>query len=584
MPNDTSPSPSIRQSLRDLFRGDNLKEILHNWRWVLAFTRRHWPGVAGLTLLGLLSSSLNLAAAIITKNLIGSIIALDMDRLVPMAVLMVLSAALGVAFQSAASRYSARLSTTMHQEIQKLTFDRVVHGDWMAVRRYPTGDLLSRFSGDIGTIAGCAMTFLPNVIVQLFTVLVTLVTIFYFDPVMALICLVSTPVLFLASRSLLRRQHAFNRKLREVNSGMTAFQAETFRNIDTLKGFGIESAVSGQLEQWQKKEREMILEHNSFTIRTNAMLSSMGTLVQYAAIGYCIWRLWQGHMILDTMTFFLQQRGTLQNAFSGLVGQIPRLLGGSVAAERIRELTDLPQDPAPTDEVPTPWCHVRLENVSAAYEDGVKVLEDISLTAGPGEIIALVGPSGEGKTTLLRLLLGLMQPQGGTMELTDARGTVHTLGTRTRRYFSYVPQGNTLLAGSIAENLRLVDPKASDEQIIAALEGACAWDFVSQMPGTIHARLGEGGLGLSEGQAQRIAIARALMRKAPAMLLDEITSALDMETEQKVLSYLMNLGVTCIVSTHRPSVLTMCTRAYRVENGRITQLSEEEIWNLTASM
>ena len=584
MPNEATTTPSIRQSLRDLIRGDNFKEILHNWRWVLTFTRRHWLGVVGLTLFGLLSSTLNLAAAIITKKLIGSIIALDMDRLVPMAVLMVLSAALSVAFQSTASRYSTRLSTTMHQEIQKLTFDRVVHGDWMAVRRYPTGDLLSRFSGDIGTIAGCAMTFLPNVIVQLFTVLVTLVTIFYYDPLMALICLVSTPVLFLASRSLLRRQHAFNRKLRTVSSGMTSFQSETFRNIDTLKGFGIESAVSGQLEQWQKKEREMILEHNSFTIRTNAMLASMGTLVQYAAIGYCIWRLWQGHMILDTMTFFLQQRGTLQNAFSGLVGQIPRLLGGSVAAERIRELTDLPQDPAPTDELPTPWCHVRLENVSVAYDDGVKVLENISLTAGPGEIIALVGPSGEGKTTLLRLLLGLMQPQGGTMELTDARGTVHTLGTRTRRYFSYVPQGNTLLAGSIAQNLRLVDPKASDEQIIAALEGACAWEFVSQMPGTIHARLGEGGLGLSEGQAQRIAIARALMRKAPAMLLDEITSALDMETEQKVLNYLMNLGVTCIVSTHRPSVLTMCTRAYRVENGRITQLSEEEIWNLTAAM
>ena len=584
MPNEATTTPSIRQSLRDLLRGDNFKEILHNWRWVLTFTRRHWLGVAGLTLFGLLSSSLNLAAAIITKKLIGSIIALDMDRLVPMAVLMVLFAAMSVAFQSAASRYSTRLSTTMHQEIQKLTFDRVVHGDWMAVRRYPTGDLLSRFSGDISTIAGCAMTFLPNVIVQLFTVLVTLVTIFYYDPVMALICLISTPVLFLASRSLLRRQHAFNRKLRTVSSGMTSFQSETFRNIDTLKGFGIESAVSGQLEQWQKKERDMILEHNSFTIRTNAMLSSMGTLVQYAAIGYCIWRLWQGHMILDTMTFFLQQRGTLQNAFSGLVGQIPRLLGGSVAAERIRELTDLPQDPAPTDELPTPWCHVRLENVSVSYDDGVKVLENISLTAGPGEIIALVGPSGEGKTTLLRLLLGLMQPLSGTMELTDARGTVHTLGTRTRRYFSYVPQGNTLLAGSIAQNLRLVDPKASDEQIIAALEGACAWDFVSQMPGTIHAKLGEGGLGLSEGQAQRIAIARALMRKAPAMLLDEITSALDMETEQKVLNYLMNLGVTCIVSTHRPSVLTMCTRAYRVENGRITQLSEEEIWNLTAAM
>ena len=584
MSNDTNITPSIRQSLRDLLRGDNLKELFHNWKWILQFTRRHWVGVMGLTVFGLLSSALNLTAAIITKNLIASIIAVDMDRLLPMGVLMVLCAALSVAFQSIGSRYSARFSTTMHQEIQKFTFDRLVHGDWMEVRRYPTGDLLNRFSTDIGNIASCAMTFLPNVIVQLFTVLVTLGIIFFYDPIMAMICLISTPVLFLASRSLLRRQHAFNRKLREVSSGMTAFQSETFRNFDTLKGFGIEGAVSTQLEHWQKKERDMILEHNAFTIRTNALLTSMGTLVQYAAIGYCIWRLWQGRIILDTMTFFLQQRGTLQNAFSSLVGQIPRLLSGSVAAERIRELTDLPQDPEPTDELPTPWCHIRLENVSAAYEDGVKVLENISLTAGPGEIIALVGPSGEGKTTLLRLLLGLMQPQCGIMELTDARGVVHTLGTRTRRYFSYVPQGNTLLAGSIAQNLRLVCPGASDREIIAALEGACAWDFVSQMPGNIHAKVGEGGLGLSEGQAQRIAIARALMRKAPAMILDEITSALDLETEQRVLSYLMNLGVTCIVSTHRPSVLTMCTRAYRVEDGRITQLSDEEISALTTTM
>ena len=584
MPNETSITPSIRQSLRDLLRGGNFKEILQNWKWILAFTGRHWAGVLGLTIFGLLSSALNLTAAIITKNLIASIIAVDMERLLPMVALMILCAALSVAFQSIASRYSARLSTTMHQEIQKYTFDRLVHGDWMAVRTYATGDLLNRFSADISGIAGCAMTFLPNVIVQLFTVLVTLGAIFYYDPIMALICLISTPVLFLASRDLLRRQHAFNRKLREVSSGMTAFQSETFRNIDTLKGFGIEDAVSTQLDQWQKKERDMILEHNAFTIRTNALLTSMGTLVQYAAIGYCIWRLWQGHIILDTMTFFLQQRGTLQNAFSSLVGQIPRVLSGSVAAERIRELTELPQDPEPTDELPTPWCHIRLENVSAAYEDGVKVLENITLNAGPGEIIALVGPSGEGKTTLLRLLLGLMQPKTGVMELTDARGTVHRLGARTRRYFSYVPQGNTLLAGSIAENLRLVCPGASDREIIAALEGACAWDFVSQMPGNIHAKLGEGGLGLSEGQAQRIAIARALMRKAPAMILDEITSALDLETEQRVLNYLMNLGVTCIVSTHRPSVLTMCTRAYRVEDGRITQLTEEEIRSLTSAM
>ena len=584
MPTETTPLESIRQMLRRLLRDGSLKDTLRDWKWILSFSRSHWLGVVGLTLMGLCSSALTLCSGIITKNLLDSILTLNTDRLLPMAVLMVLSAALGVAFQSVAARYSARLSTAMHHEVQRHAFDRLIHSDWMAVRRFSSGDLLTRFSGDISTIAGCAMTFLPNLIVQLFTVLSTFGMICYYDPMMALICLGSTPVLFLPSRGLLRRQRDYNRRLRDTTSGMAAFQSETFRNIDTLKGFGIEDAVSGQLRQWQDKNRDVILEHNAFTVKTHALLTAMTTLVQYAAMGYCIFRLWQGRMILSTMTFFLQQRGALQTAFSSLIGQIPRILSGSVAAERIRELTDLPRDPEPTDEMPTPWCHIRLKNVSAAYEDGVKVLDNISLEAGPGEIIALVGSSGEGKTTLLRLLLGLMQPTEGTMELTDARGQVHTLGARTRRYFSYVPQGNTLLAGTISENLRLVNPNACDEELIAALEGACAWEFVSQMPGTLHARLGEGGLGISEGQAQRIAIARALMRKAPAMLLDEITSALDMETEQKVLTYLMNLGLTCIVSTHRPSVLTMCTRAYRVEDGRITQLSEEEIWNLTASM
>ena len=584
MPTETTPIESIRQMLRSLFRGETLRRTLRDWKWILSFTRSHWLGVIVLTCLGLISSALGLLSGIITKNLIDSIISLNTEKLIPMTVLMVLSAALGVVFQSFSARYSARLSTTMHQEVQRHTFERLVHSDWMSLRRFPTGDLLSRFSGDIGTISGCAMTFLPNVIVQTFTLLVTFALIVYYDPTMALICLVSTPALFLASRSLLRRQRDFNVRLRQTASGMTGFQSETFRNIDTLKGFGIESAVTDQLLQWQKKERDVILEHNSFTVRTHALLTTLSTLVQYVAMAYCIVRLWQGQMILSTMTFFLQQRGTLQSAFSSLIGQIPRILSGSVAAERIRELSELPQDPPPTDELPTPWCHIRLKNVSAAYEDGIRVLDDISLQAGPGEIIALVGPSGEGKTTLLRLLLGLMQPLEGIMELTDARGTVHTLGSQTRRYFSYVPQGNTLLAGSIAQNLRMVNPKASDAEIIAALEGACAWDFVSQMPGTIHAKLGEGGMGLSEGQAQRIAIARALMRRAPAMLLDEITSALDMDTEQKVLKYLMNLGVTCIVSTHRPSVLTMCTRAYRVEDGRITQLSEAEIGQLTSAM
>ena len=251
MPTETTPIESIRQMLRSLFKGNTLQHTLRDWKWILSFTRSHWLGVIVLTCLGLISSSLGLLSGIITKNLIDSIISLNTGKLIPMTVLMVASAALSVAFQSFSARYSARLSTAMHQQVQRHTFERLVHSDWMCLRQFSTGDLLNRFSGDIGTISGCAMTFLPNVIVQSFTVLVTLVTIFFYDPIMALICLISTPVLFLASRSLLRRQRDYNVRLRKVASGMTGFQSETFRNIDTLKGFGIENAVSAQLLQWQ---------------------------------------------------------------------------------------------------------------------------------------------------------------------------------------------------------------------------------------------------------------------------------------------------------------------------------------------
>ena len=184
------------------------------------------------------------------------------------------------------------------------------------------------------------------------------------------------------------------------------------------------------------------------------------------------------------------------------------------------------------------------------------VLTRADFRAAPGEIVALVGPSGGGKTTTIRLLLGLVRPQEGRAYLQAADGRQVEMNAGLRRYFSYVPQGNTLLSGTIADNLRMVKPDADDRQLREALEAACAWDFVSAMDGGLNASVGEHGHGLSEGQAQRIAIARALLRDAPVLLLDEATSALDVTTERTILR---NLAAryphkTCIVTTHRPTV------------------------------
>ena len=208
----------------------------------------------------------------------------------------------------------------------------------------------------------------------------------------------------------------------------------------------------------------------------------------------------------------------------------------------------------------------------------VEVLKGIDLTINKGDIVAIVGPSGEGKTTMIRLILGLVRPQEGEAVIIASDGQEVNMNAETRYLFSYVPQGNTILSGTIAENMRMVKADATDEEIIEALKIACAWDFVEKLPEKINNTVGERGRGLSEGQAQRIAIARAVLRNSPILLLDEATSALDVATERKVLRNIIQQrpNKTCIVTTHRPSVLNMCQRVYRVMDTKVTELSEEE--------
>ena len=520
-----SPEASGSQALkllRSKMKDGTLIDVIRDWKWILSFTRGHWVRIAVYTLLGMLSSTLGLVTGITGKYLIDCIVTLDKTRLPFLAVLTVVTGALSVAIQSATARYSARLNIMMRNDVQRYTFEKLLCSKWLALRQFPTGELLNRFSADVGTVSDCAVNWLSSVIIQVFTVLATLCVVFYYDPVMALIAFASTPVLIFASRRLIRRQREFNMRLRQVSGGMSAFEAETFRNIDTLKSFGVEEDAVSRLGIWQKQYREVALEHNAFTIKTNILLTALGTAVQYLALGYCLWQLWSGKILVGTMVLFLQQRSTLSAAFSSLISLIPRALSGSVAAERVREMTELEKESARGENIRTRGgCALELKHVSASYEDGRQVLRDVSLRADRGQIVALVGPSGEGKSTLIRLVLGLISPDCGTAFLTDEAGSRFSLGPNTRHLFAYVPQGNTVLAGTIAENLRLVNHEATEEQMIQALKDACAWEFVRTLPNTLHSPIGEGGKGFSEGQAQRIAIARALVRKAPVLLLDD---------------------------------------------------------------
>ena len=204
----------------------------------------------------------------------------------------------------------------------------------------------------------------------------------------------------------------------------------------------------------------------------------------------------------------------------------------------------------------------------------VHVLKDVSLQVAEGDYLAIMGPSGEGKTTLLRILLGLVEPSSGTAELVGSTGTTYPINAGTRNLFAYVPQENSIFTGSIAHNLRIVAPDATESEMEQALKIACAWEFVESFPDGLEHRLGSGGRGVSEGQAQRLAIARALLRKAPVLLLDEATSGLDGATERRVMENLRRSGMvrTCILVTHRPGSAEFCNRAYEIHDKQISEV------------
>lgn len=569
----TANSSESAEILKEKLKSGTLRDILKDWKWIFSFTKGRIMSVVLYTVLGMATSALALVAGVISKYLIDAIAALDSSRIISYIVLMLASAGAGLLLRSVSSRFGTKLQVDMQNDVKACAFDSLITSEWMEISRFPTGDLLNRFTSDINTVASNAVTWLPNALIQIFTVCASLAVILYYDPIMALICFATTPILFFASRRLIKKQREYARRMRQVSSDMSAFESETFRNIDTIKSFGVEASISASLRDWQKKYRKVSLEHNSFIIRTNIWLTVMTTSVQYIALGYCLWRLWKGDILLGTMVFFLQQRSALASSFSSLISLIPSALSGSVAAERLREITNLKKEPTekPSD-VADGACSIKLADICAGYTDsGEYVLKNVNFKAAPGEAVAIVGSSGEGKTSMLRIMLGLIRPSEGTSELIDSRGRSFPLGSATRHYISYVPQGNTVIAGSIAQNLRLAKEDATDDEIIAALKDACAYDFVSRLPDGINSHIGEGGKGFSEGQAQRLSIARALLRKAPILLLDEATSALDSATEQKVLENLMKRGVATIITTHRQSVLSVCTSIYKIENCVLTQ-------------
>lgn len=574
----------LRKIYRRLQDG-TLRDISRETYWIYHHTRSYRKAILLYTLLGLASTLLSIFSSLLSKNLINAIIAQQGWHVLQAGIAVVLLAASGILLNAFVSRYSTKINLRVSIDLRKEVYGVFMNTDWPSLQQYHSGDLLSRINTDVATVASSVLGWVPTLIIKLTQFLVSLGVILYFDPTMAILALLTAPLTFVVARPFISKMRSLNKEMRNVNSEMISFYEETLQNIPSIKAFNLVDSFREKLSEVQEKYYRTSMDFNLFSVKNSSFLSATGMLVSYLCLGWGAYRLWCGKIDFGTMVLFIQLAGYLASSVTALIKLVPSAIECTVAAQRIMTIFDLPREHMEyLEEVKRLRQNdfsVQLDNLGFGYEDDRAVLNTISLNIQPKEMVAIVGPSGSGKTTLFRILLGLVQPSEGTATLIGPEVTV-PLSPSTRSLFSYVPQDNVIFSGTIADTLRLVRPDATDEQIYDALRIACAEDFVRKLPNGIYSSVKERGRSLSVGQNQRLAIARAILTDAPILLLDEVTSALDLETEQRVLQNIAALeGKTCIISTHRPSVLSLCDHIYRIKDQKLEMLDTLPTANVT---
>ena len=577
---------SVRHYIQRIKEG-RLKQIMGEVLWMYAYVRRYWVLIGVYILLGASGSVLGLGTSVVSKDLVDAITGVNSMEIVRVAGTYVGVGVSQIFINAVKSRLSLKVRLKVTNEIRGDIYEQVLRTNWESLAKYRSGDLLYRVNGDAGMVANTILTFLPNVVTTLISFGGAFIIVVQHDPWMALIALMGAPISFLTSRYSAKKMREFQRENQNVASDRTVFDQETFQNLQFIKAFGMIDRVTEKFHKIQQETVDLSLKQNRFQQSMTIATSLVGQAVGYACYGFAAYRLWQGEISYGTMTMFVSMAGSLRGSFSGILGLMPMVIRAGISAERIMEITSLPRDSmedkeeadAIREESHTSGVYVRMEDVDFAYEEKKWIYRDASFRAEPGEIVALIGPSGQGKTTTLNLILGLYHPQKGTVRVGNPGGKELRASSSTRCMFSYIPQGNTMFSGTIADNMRMVKPEATDEEIRETLEAACAWEFVEKLDHGMDTEVRERGTRFSEGQKQRLSIARALLADAPVMILDEATSALDVATERRVLRRIIKKepNRTVIVAAHRPSVFSMCSRVYKVGGQRLEEVDEEGI-------
>lgn len=557
----------------------DLKEFFIKIKWILSHAKPVIPFLIFTTVISSASSLISVYNTLISKSLIDNAIGGNTSQVIKYLIIMI-SITLGMMLLNPiTSLLSTHASTKLNQNIQNKMFEHIEYSSWLEQSKFHSVSLLTRITSDVATISSTLLSTIPNIISILVTLLASFSTLIYLAPSIAIIAIFIGPFLVLVSRYFSKKLKDLYKKAQEEDVKYRAFIQESVQNIMIVKTFCMEKINMDRLIQIQNNKYNIAMKNTKLSAMTGLAMSLCSNLAYFTIFCWGALNISTGVTTYGTFTAMLQLYGKVQSPFSSLASMFPGLISTIAAAERLMELEEIPLEKSSEKEV-IDFINPKItfEDVSFEYKKGIKIINDINLTIPYGETIAFVGPSGEGKTTLIRLILALINPSSGKVYLKE-NNKKDSFNRDYRNLISYVPQGNTLFSGTIEDNLRYGNFEATEEEIYEALKNACALDFVNELEGGIKTVIGEKATGISEGQAQRLAIARSFLRKKPILILDEATSALDPETEVSVLKSVKSLPhkPTCIIITHRPSALNICHRIIRLEKGHLKQVSKESI-------
>lgn len=558
----------------------DFKNNKENLFWLVRQSKGFYRYILGFLLINFVAMVLTLISSFAGKFVVDAASQFDAEVFWYYIIVMTVTTLLTIGFSFITTLFTSYVGEKYAFTIRGEMFDRVQRSRWFEISKFHSADVLSRLTGDISTVAGAIITIIPTVVIAFVEFLVVLSILLVSDPVMAFIGLVVGPLGMLAATVFRRKFVKYQKALRESESEYYSFFQETLSNLSVVKTFRAEDRNNDYFNSLRKRRLGLIMNSARLSSWMSVVLKVIYKLGYIAAFSWCAYRLTKGDdsYTYGTMTLFLSLVGILQNTISNMGTIIPQGFSAVVAAKRIRAIADIgSEEYGEVGDVPAA-VGLKVENLTFSYEDR-EILRNVNAEIKAKSRVGVVGASGAGKTTFIRLMLNLVSPDSGKIDYITDGGVRESASVSTRRFVSYVPQGNTLMSGTVRSNLLLAAEDASDDEMWRALYLADAEDFLRKIPSGLDTAVSEKAGGLSEGQAQRIAIARALLRKCPVLIFDEATSALDEETERRIFERVVKeADATCFIITHRKSMLRYCDTVMEIlaDGSVITRKQKEE--------